>query len=170
MTYAPEHEKELLHRSHRPRMGVSQTPHPTSQQARTTEGSHHPRDPRCGLLLRVEKRLSLAVVAPRLRTPWETVYCWFRRWRIDGTWEQLNATLAVRAAANQLGEKRSTECWQVVDSQSAKTTGVGGEHRERVRRWQEGARQETSSAGGHRGLSPEKAKVHSAKIPYPRMA
>ena len=23
--------------------------------------------------------------------PWKTVYDWFRRWRIDGTWERLNA-------------------------------------------------------------------------------
>ncbi len=67
MTYALTHEKELLDQSYRPRMGVSQTPRPTSQQPRTTESSHHPRDSRCGLL-RVEKRLSLAVVAPRLPT------------------------------------------------------------------------------------------------------
>jgi len=23
--------------------------------------------------------------------PWKTVYEWFSRWRIDGTWERLNA-------------------------------------------------------------------------------
>jgi putative transposase len=28
--------------------------------------------------------------------PWETVYHYFRRWRIDGTWERLNATLRER--------------------------------------------------------------------------
>jgi putative transposase len=26
--------------------------------------------------------------------PWETVYFWFRRWRIDGTWEKLNQRCA----------------------------------------------------------------------------
>jgi len=25
--------------------------------------------------------------------PWETVYCWFRRWRLDGTFERLNTAL-----------------------------------------------------------------------------
>jgi putative transposase len=33
---------------------------------------------------------------PRDFPPWESVYCWFRRWRMDGTWEQLNATLRER--------------------------------------------------------------------------
>jgi transposase len=28
---------------------------------------------------------------PRDFPPWKTVYDWFRRWRIDGTWERLNA-------------------------------------------------------------------------------
>ena len=28
--------------------------------------------------------------------PWETVYWWFRRWRIDGTWERLNTALRER--------------------------------------------------------------------------
>jgi putative transposase len=30
---------------------------------------------------------------PRDFPPWKTVYDWFRRWRIDGTWERLNAEL-----------------------------------------------------------------------------
>ncbi len=30
-------------------------------------------------------------LSPRDFPPWETVYCWFRRWRIDGTWEGLSA-------------------------------------------------------------------------------
>jgi putative transposase len=28
---------------------------------------------------------------PRDFPPWKTVYDWFRKWRIDGTWERLNA-------------------------------------------------------------------------------
>ena len=38
----------------------------------------------------------MAVAAEGLRTPWKTVYDWFRRWRIDGTWERLNAELRER--------------------------------------------------------------------------
>ena len=33
---------------------------------------------------------------PRDFPPWKTVYDWFRRWRIDGTWERLNAELRER--------------------------------------------------------------------------
>jgi putative transposase len=36
---------------------------------------------------------------PRDLPPWKTVYHWFRKWRIDGTFEQLN--LALRAQRNQ---------------------------------------------------------------------
>jgi putative transposase len=35
---------------------------------------------------------------PREFPPWKTVYDWFRRWRIDGTFERLNAS-AARASA-----------------------------------------------------------------------
>ena len=28
--------------------------------------------------------------------PWQTVYHYFRRWRLDGTWERLNAALCER--------------------------------------------------------------------------
>jgi hypothetical protein len=55
-----------------------------SQKARTTENSQHPRDPQRYLLC-FEERLPVAAFASRLRTPWETVYWCFRRWRIDGT-------------------------------------------------------------------------------------
>ncbi len=33
---------------------------------------------------------------PRDFPPWETVYWWFRRWRIDGTFERLNAAVRER--------------------------------------------------------------------------
>src|SRR5215218_9262402 len=66
MTYAPEYEKELLHRSHRRRMGVSGAPCSTSQQARTTENPQStPRDPQRHLLP-PQERVRLAVFASRL--------------------------------------------------------------------------------------------------------
>src|SRR5215212_11747781 len=65
MTYAPGHEKELFDRSFGCRVGVHRAPRPTSQQAGTTEDSHHPRDPRRDLLC-PEEWLPLATLAPRL--------------------------------------------------------------------------------------------------------
>jgi putative transposase len=64
---------------------------------------------------------------PREFPPWRTVYHWFRAWRIDGTWERLNAALreALRA---RLGRDPQPSA-AIVDSQSVRTTGVGGSER-----------------------------------------
>jgi putative transposase len=65
---------------------------------------------------------------PRDFPPWKTVYDWFRRrWPIDGTWERLNTELR-RRLRSRLGRDKNPSAG-IVDSQSAKTTGVGGEQR-----------------------------------------
>ena len=64
---------------------------------------------------------------PRDFPPWETVYWWFRKWRIDGTFEQLNAALRERLRTRL--ERNAQPSAGIVTSQSAKTTGVGGEAR-----------------------------------------
>jgi putative transposase len=57
--------------------------------------------------------------------PWPTVHDYYRAWRLDGTWERVNARLRrrVRRAAGRPAEPKVA----VLDSQSVKTTERGGE-------------------------------------------
>ena len=64
---------------------------------------------------------------PRDFQPWKTVYDRFRRWRIDGTWKRLNAELRELLRV-RLGRDPKPSA-AIVDSQSLKTTGVGGNER-----------------------------------------
>ncbi len=56
---------------------------------------------------------------------WQTVYGYFRQWRKDGVWVQMNAALreTVRTQAGRETEPSAA----IIDSQSVKTTAIKGE-------------------------------------------
>jgi putative transposase len=101
-------------------------------------------------------------LSPHDFPPWKTVYHWFRKWRIDGAFERLNAVLRERLRT-RLGRNPQPSTG-IVGSQSAKTTGVGGE----ARAYKLGGKK---VRGRKRHLLVDtkglvlKAKAHSAKVP-----
>jgi putative transposase len=98
---------------------------------------------------------------PREFPPWRSVYHWFRAWRIDGTFERLNA--ALRHTLRARLDRNPKPSAAIVDSQSVRTTGVGGTER--------GFDPAKGVEGRKRHLLVDtegllmKVRVHSAKVP-----
>jgi putative transposase len=91
---------------------------------------------------------------------WPTVYHYFRKWGIDGTWERINR--AIREHLRVRLKRDPQPSAGIVDSQSIKTTGVGGEER-----GYDGGKK-VDGRKRHLLVDTEgfvlKAKVHSAKV------
>ncbi len=102
----------------------------------------------------------MAYASARLPSVAHRLPLYFREWRIDGTWERINRAIRERLRVRLKRDPQPSA--GIADSQSIKTTGVGGEER-----GYDGGKK-IDGRKRHLLVDTEgfvlKAKIHSAKI------
>ncbi len=159
MTYASSDEKEIPNRSVRRQMEVHRALHYVSQQTRTAKDTLFAPSAR-RRLIHTEKRLCLATLAPRVSALDDRLLL-VQEMAYRGHLRAVKRS-AARAPADSLGEERLTQRGD--SGLPVRTDNWCRRGTTRLRRGQEGARQEASLLVDTEGLVL-KAKVHSAKVP-----
>ena len=111
----------------------------------------------------------MAHVAPRVSALGQTVYYHFYKWRRDGRLRRAHDRL--REALRKAEGRERNPSGAVIDSQSVKATGVGGEERG-IEQGRSGSRaaSATTCSGGHRRALVLGARVSTRRACTTAMA